>query len=253
MMRANPILSTIKLSFDPSDPSSPNPIPVPIPASISLSRLALLGAQDLDLAIQIFNLIIQELGLPGRPRLLICLDGLAHAMRDSLYKTPAFKPIHAHDLAIIRWFMDYLSGTSTLPNGGMVLAATSGCNTPRTPALDVALGELEEAQSRDPLSPPSQPAAPGSPSPNPWKPPNRDPAATYDPRVFSVLLDKKPGPKVQRLAGLTKPEARGLLEYWARSGMLRQRVSDNLVGEKWTLSGGGVVGELERATVRRLG
>lgn len=32
--------------------------------------------------------------------------------------------------------------------------------------------------------------------------------------------------------------------------MLRQKVSDDFVAEKWTISGGGVVGELERATVQ---
>lgn len=32
--------------------------------------------------------------------------------------------------------------------------------------------------------------------------------------------------------------------------MLRDQVTDRLVAEKWTLSGGGVVGELERASVR---
>lgn len=31
---------------------------------------------------------------------------------------------------------------------------------------------------------------------------------------------------------------------------MRQKVDPTLVGEKWALSGGGVVGELERATVR---
>ena len=172
-------------------------------------------------------------------------------MRHTLYKTPAFKPIHAHDLAIIRWFMDYLSGTSTLPNGGMVLAGTSGSNAPRTPALNVALQEIEEAQSRDPsASSPAPAPPPGGPSQEPWKPPLRDPYAPYDRRIFEVF-DANPGSiEVQRLAGLSKPEARGLLEYWARSGMLRQKISDVLVSEKWTLSGGGMVGEMERATIR---
>ena len=55
---------------------------------------------------------------------------------------------------------------------------------------------------------------------------------------------------MQRLKGLSKEEARELMAYWARSGMLRQKLSNGLVGEKWALSGGGIVGELERATVR---
>jgi small subunit ribosomal protein S29 len=32
--------------------------------------------------------------------------------------------------------------------------------------------------------------------------------------------------------------------------MLRQTVNDNLVAEKWTLSGGGIIGELEKGTVK---
>lgn len=36
------------------------------------------------------------------------------------------------------------------------------------------------------------------------------------------------------------------MEYFAQSGILREQVNDNWVGEKWSLAGGGVVGELER-------
>lgn len=38
------------------------------------------------------------------------------------------------------------------------------------------------------------------------------------------------------------------MEYWAKSGLLRKSVDETLLGEKWALSGGGVVGELERAS-----
>lgn len=61
---------------------------------------------------------------------------------------------------------------------------------------------------------------------------------------------EKGGVEVKRVGGLSKDEARGLLEYWARSGVVRQRVDEGFVGEKWCLSGGGCVGELERAVVR---
>ena len=60
----------------------------------------------------------------------------------------------------------------------------------------------------------------------------------------------KEGIDVQRIKGLSKEEARGLMEYWAKSGILRQTVSEGLVGEKWTISGGGVIGELERGCLR---
>ena len=242
--RANPILETITLSSAP-EPSTSSPIPIPIPPSISLSRLALLGSQDVESAHPIFDLLIQELSLPGRPRLLICIDGLAHVMTDSAYRTPAFEPLHAHQLAIVNWFMGYLSGASPLPNGGMVLAATSQSNAPNVPTLNIALTELEESQSG--VSPPR--AGPSSIS-QPYGPPLRNPFTRHDERVLSVFESKPQGLDVQRLAGITKEEARGLLEYYAQSGILRQRVSDGLVAEKWSVSGGGVVGELERASIR---
>ncbi|KAI7009623.1 hypothetical protein KC355_g6476, partial [Hortaea werneckii] len=58
------------------------------------------------------------------------------------------------------------------------------------------------------------------------------------------------GTPVQKLAGLSKAEARGMMEYYAQSGMLRQTVTEGLVSERWSLSGEGVVGELEKGSVR---
>ena len=75
----------------------------------------------------------------------------------------------------------------------------------------------------------------------------RNPFATYDDRVLGCVNE---GIEVQRLEGVSREEARGLMEYWAKSGMLRRKVSEGFVGEKWAVSGGGVVGELQRATVR---
>lgn len=76
----------------------------------------------------------------------------------------------------------------------------------------------------------------------------RDPFAKYDERVLGVF--SKGGVEVQRIGGVSKEEARGLMEYWAESGLCRSTVDEGLVGEKWCLSGGGCVGELERAVVR---
>lgn len=76
----------------------------------------------------------------------------------------------------------------------------------------------------------------------------KDPFRKYDGRVMGVF--EKGGVEVKRMGGLSRDEARGLLEYWARSGVVRQRVDEGFVGEKWCLSGGGCVGELERAVVR---
>lgn len=237
--RANPILSTLTLK------STPPPTPFPIQPSITLMEFALLGAENPEIAYPLFQTLIQDLLLPSRPPLLLCIDSLVHVMKYSAYRNAAFELIHAHDLAIVNWFMGYLSGASALLNGGMVLAATSGSNPCRNPSLDIALRELE-------FPPPSSSIATRYPeteestfSHNPnW----RNPFIKYDPRVLDVF--SRPGMEIQRLKGLSKDEARSLMEYWAKSGVIRQKVNDTLVGEKWALSGGGVVGELERATVR---
>lgn len=236
--RANPILSTLTLK------SPPPQTPFPIQPSITLLEFALLGADNPEIAYPIFQTLIQDLLLPSRPPLLLCIDSLVHVMKYSAYRNAAFELIHAHDLAIVNWFMGHLSGASALPNGGMVLAATSGSNPCRNPSLDIALRELE-------FPPPSPSIATLYPetedatfrhNPN-W----RNPFIKYDQRVLDVF--SRPGMEIQRLKGLSKDETRSLMEYWAKSGVVRQKVNDTLVGEKWALSGGGVVGELERATI----
>ena len=156
---------------------------------------------------------------------MLCLDGLAHTMCNSHYRDADYNPIHAHQLTLIEWFLDHLSGASTLPNGGMVLAATSESNNPQVPTLRLALAQLEGNESV-----------------------RMDPFRKYDERVLGVF--DKGGVDVQRLQGVTRQEARGVMEYWARSGMYRERISEEAVAREWAVSGGGVVGELERACVR---
>jgi small subunit ribosomal protein S29 len=58
------------------------------------------------------------------------------------------------------------------------------------------------------------------------------------------------GVEVLRLRGLSKVEARGLMEYWAQSGVLRQQVDERSVTEKWALAGSGIVGEIERGALQ---
>jgi small subunit ribosomal protein S29 len=58
------------------------------------------------------------------------------------------------------------------------------------------------------------------------------------------------GAEVLKLKGLSKEEARCLMEYWAASGVLRQRVDEQTVAEKWTLAGNGIVGEIQRGALR---
>lgn len=73
-----------------------------------------------------------------------------------------------------------------------------------------------------------------------------DPWAKTDLRAYESLQ----AASVMKLKGLSKAEARGLMEYWAASGLLRQRVDERTVTEKWTLAGNGIVGEIERGALR---
>jgi small subunit ribosomal protein S29 len=159
---------------------------------------------------------------------MLAIDGLAHVMRNSEYLSADVEPIHAHDLTLIRHFMDHLAGKNTLPNGGMVLASTSKSNAPTTPALDFSI-QVAEARQRGEKNLPIW---------NPYK--------VVDQRAMEVLRNVD----VLKVGGLSKVEARALIEYYAASGMLRAKVDEPFVTEKWSLAGMGNVGELERATVR---
>jgi small subunit ribosomal protein S29 len=70
--------------------------------------------------------------------------------------------------------------------------------------------------------------------------------AAIDERTMKSLQNVK----VMKLKGLSKVEARGLMEYWAASGVLRARVDEKSVAEKWALAGNGIVGEIERGSLR---
>lgn len=257
---ANPHLATLTLSTPPSSSG----LPVPIPPNISLSRLASLGVQDPDIAWRVFTLLMSELTMPNsqlaaeqaRPPLLLSMDSFAHAMRpDTAYHYPNFKPMHAHDLAIVDWFMGHLSGRKQLPNGGLVLAVTSESNQPKNPTLRLALAQLEhESPSFRPTSWEPQ-IDPLLPLPQPITLQQMklqgDRFKNYDQRVLSTFKNNCEGRvELQRVKGLSKDEAKGLMEYWAKSGLLRGKVSEGLVSEKWILSGQGVVGELEKSVVR---
>lgn len=73
-----------------------------------------------------------------------------------------------------------------------------------------------------------------------------DPWAKIDMRAYESLQFAE----LIQLKGLSKAEARRLMEYWAASGVLRQRVDEKTVAEKWALAGHGIVGEIERGVLR---
>ncbi|RAK99683.1 mitochondrial 37S ribosomal protein mS29 [Aspergillus ibericus CBS 121593] len=219
---------------------------------MTLEALAKLGIQDPAAAWNVFQALWTELTAtapaPGfektfkpRPPVLVTMDNLAHWMKESKYNSINCTPIHAHDLVFVRHFLSLLKPNAnkpTLPNGGLILYATSASNSPAVYGLTVALKQLAARQAG------VNPSSPEYPQPDPY--------LNADKRVLAVFdASKSTAPKegaleLQTLSGITREEARGFMEYFARSGLLRETVTDAWVGEKWTLAGGGVIGELEK-------
>lgn len=211
----------------------------PIQSNLTLLRLAETGAEDAEMSWEIFTALWAELTAPGRPPIFMSLDGLSHVCRFSEYLAPSMHHIHAHDLTLVSHFMSCLSGTMALPNGGMVLAADSQSNRPANPSLDLIVKTASKQAQCLPVAGTGEKGEEVLHDPaNPWQ--------VLDQRSLRALLNVK----VTALEGLSKDEARAVLEYYAKSGMLRATITEALVSEKWTLSGGGNVGELERGTVR---
>lgn len=164
---------------------------------------------------------------PGGPPVLLTLDGLSHIMKISAYRDPSFKLVHSHDLALVRLFVDALSGKTPLANGGAVIAATSRSNAPRSPSMELALTQTAAAA-----------AALHVPTPDPYK-------KGYDDRVYEAVRNVE----TFDVSGISREDARAVMEYWAASGMMRLRIDAGTVAEKWTVAGGGILGELERASL----
>ncbi|KAI5358589.1 Putative ribosomal protein S23/S29 [Septoria linicola] len=204
-------------------------IGVSIPNTTTLERLALIGAQDPDLAWPVWQALWSELLLKDadRPSVLFSLDGFDHIMRDSAYLNAETQPIHAHELTLVKHFIDLLSGRTPLPNGGMVLAAVSQSNRATALTLDACLERNNITQAEK--------------KPRAW-----DPYVAHDKWVQEAMETVG----VRKLEGLSKVEAKGVMEYYARSGMLRASVTDSLVSETWTLAGGGIIGQLENGSLR---
>ncbi|KAI0486482.1 mitochondrial ribosomal death-associated protein 3-domain-containing protein [Xylaria cf. heliscus] len=197
---------------------------LPISVTRNMTLAALLNAtKEPDFAWPVFQSFWTELLLPGRPPILFSLDGLAHIMRLSEYRSPAFELIHSHDLSLLRMYTDGLGGKTAFPNGAVILGVTSKGTAPLIPSMDKAIAQAAAAQKGETI-------------------PERDPFRKYDERVFDALR----GVRVLDVQGVSKTEARALMEYWAASGILRARVDERSVVEKWTLSGNGVVAEMER-------
>ncbi|PVI00279.1 hypothetical protein DM02DRAFT_655606 [Periconia macrospinosa] len=230
MLKANPsILESTPVVTD-------HKLPFPLPPKPTLKHIVEHGMANPETSWVCFTALWEELSQPGRPPILFAIDSLAHVMRNSEYMSAEFKPIHAFDLTLIRLFVDLLSGQKTLANGGIILGSLSQSNKPLSVVLDHFVTIAEALQSQPAIVPV-------------W-----NPYLSRDQRVVDALRGledpKQKDFDILRLGGLSKPEARAVIEYYAESGMLRHTVNDSFVTEKWSLAGMGNMGELEKASVR---
>lgn len=225
-------------------------LPFPVQENISLSRFAEMGANNAENAHAVYIALMKELTAPSkpttgkgqqRPPLFLGFDAVDHVMRLSKYLNSEAGLVHAHDLALVNDFTRYMTGEHALPNGGMILAAVSESNRAASETLDYLLDTKYGAKTNW-AEPRFNPHTGWKAEPMPaWSP-----YAPFDERVGKALEKMD----VQKVEGLSKAEAKGLMEYYALSGVLRGAVTERLVGEKWSLSGGGIIGELEKAAVK---
>lgn len=268
-------------------------LPVRLSANTTLAELAEIGARDPGIAFPVWQALWSELTSTAaeRPPIMFSLDAVDHVMRQSAYLNAESEPIHAHELALVRRFVNLLDGSHALPNGGMVLAAISESNRAAAHTLDHALKVRLATQQRQTVQRrvaklEQQLRALKKNNPNLVDTPSEadalhlkardsdskdhrkelhlreelrklrdsplpaipawDPYIPYDKWVQDALKDVT----ATKVEGLSKEEARGVMEYYARSGMLRSAVTDGFVSENWTLAGGGIIGLLEQGSVK---
>ncbi|KAJ5558298.1 hypothetical protein N7535_008511 [Penicillium sp. DV-2018c] len=209
----------------------------------TLEDLAKLGFTDPAVSWAVFQALWAELNATApaegleknfqpRPPMLVAVDGLAHWMTESAYRSADYKLIHAHDLAFVNHFLSLLKDGNSLNNGGLLLYSTSASNNPNPKGFKIALDRLAARRAGISASSPEYPQLPAY--------------SDADPRVLDLFQSSEETLELQTLSNLTREETRGFMEYFARSGLLREVINDQWVSEKWSLSGGGVIGELEK-------
>ena len=208
----------------------------------SLKDLAMLGTQDVRHAPEIWDALWKELTIKSdkspRPPILVAVDGVNFFMTMTKYRSPDYSLVHAHQFTLIKQFVSLLfnSTENALPNGGIVMACTTKSNHPPTPSFDLLTKQVRAQQNGLTQDDSEFPL---------WDPYSKG----ADQRVYDLLRDSK-NTGLTELKGLSRPESKGLLEYFAESGVFREAVTDSSVNEKWTLSGGGIVGELCKMSAR---
>jgi small subunit ribosomal protein S29 len=225
ILKANSdVLKTLKLSKDYTN------LGLSLPEGSTLADL-INNVKEQEYAWPAFSALWNELTtVPGRPPLIVTIDGLAHIMKYSEYRDPSFKPVHAHDLTLVRLLVDALSGTTPFSTGGAILAAECRSNSPRSRSIDFALAKAA-----------ARAAGTEEPKPESYE-------RKYDARVDEALKSVD----VLQLEGISVDEARAVIEYWAASGVLKAKVTEREVSEKWTVAGSGNFGEMERATLANM-
>lgn len=203
----------------------------------TLYELAMVGVNEYRIAPRIWDSVWKELTTETsdkntRPPLLIAIDGINFWMGQTKYRSSDYQFIHAHQFVLIKQLLDQLFNAqeNSLPNGGMVLACTTKSNHPSPPPFDLLVDQLRaqgQGLARNDAGFPL------------WDPYSKD----ADQHVYN-LLNSAQHTRLTELNGLSRPESKGLLEHFALSGMLRESVDETSVAEKWTLSGGGIIGEL---------
>lgn len=211
---------------------------LPRTKGMTLKDLAKLGSEEVSIAWPTWQALWKELnskssGKIAIPPVLFAVDSIDHWFDMTKYRSSDFNPIHAHQFLFIRQFMQLLFHTPApgLANGGIILAATSGSNSPVAPSFHILLSQLvARANGREMTDA-------DFPLPKPYQ--------KVDQRVLDLFRGRgSEATEVQELKGISQQEAKGFLEYFARSGILKEALTDEKISEKWTLSGGGVIGEL---------
>lgn len=152
--------------------------------------------------------------------------------------SPDYKPIHAQQFTLIKQFTDLLfpEKENPLPNGGMIMAVTTKSNHPTTPAFDWLVKQRAAYEDLDP-----EDEASFTPMPDPYM-------KHADKRVTD-LLARSYSLEFEELASVQVEEAKGLLEYFARSGIFREAVTEPKVMELKGLSNG-IIGDLCKLAAR---
>lgn len=198
----------------------------------TLKDLAMIGAEDFHVAPQVWKAFWKEMQEASRPPMVIAIDGINFWMGPTKYHSADYKIVHSHQFTLIKQFLDLVFSKTekTLPNGGIVLACTTKSNHPATPSFDLLVRQIRARNQGVAITDPAFPL--------------QDPYMKNADQRVSDLMQGIEYTQLTELKGLSRGESKGLLEYFARSGILREQVTDGQVAEKWTLSGGGIVGEL---------